>query len=91
MSIFSNALALLKDDIEVDGIPVVQTSIAIYQKNPTPLGRAAAIQSLMANAPVALLTAESQFFTAGINEVNTILAAELTKAQAALAANKPVS
>lgn len=84
-NIFQNTLTLLKDDILVSEIPVVQNAIAIYQKNPTGLGKAAAIQSLIANAPIALLTAESVFLTNGIATVNALLSAELSKAQADLA------
>ena len=83
-NLLQNILATLKDDIEVTEIPVALNAIQIYQKNPNPLGRAAAIQSLIVNAPTALLTAGSAFLTTAAGEVNSLLTAELTKAQAAL-------
>ena len=95
MSALTNALNLFKADFEVDAIPVVQGAIALYKANPTAVGKAAAIASLIGNAPVALLTAESQIVQQGFTLISNLLAgadaSALSAQAAALAALSPAS
>lgn len=86
MSFLSNALALIKGDLEVDGLPVLIGALQILQKNPTILGVDAAEAYLLGNMPAALLTAETSLLQQGIND----LSADFAKLQAAAAAAKPV-
>jgi hypothetical protein len=91
----SNAWNLVKADLEVNEIPVLINALQVYQKNPNQLGKLAAVQSLVANAPVAALTAEAEvaqeMLAVGNADLQNILAnatAEQTAALAKLAAPK---
>lgn len=90
MSLLSAGLAFFKADLAVDEIPVLANSIAIYQKSPNALGKAAAVQNLIANAPVAALEAEAdtvqELLTASTNALQAWLAQEQAAKTAAAAA-----
>lgn len=85
MSFLSNVVALLEGELEVNAIPVVVNALTIYQKNPNALGLIAAEQSILANGPAALLTAESAAVAALNSAIQAKLQAQLTSAQAGLA------
>jgi hypothetical protein len=83
----SNALAFIESDVEVTLIPVVIGALGILQKNPNALGLAAAESYVLANAPAALLSAETTTVNAAIGSLNTKLQALLASAQATIAAD----
>lgn len=83
MSLLSAGLAFFKADLAVDEIPVLANSIAIYQKSPNALGKAAAVQNLIANAPVAALEAEADTVQELLTASTNALQAWLTQEQAA--------
>lgn len=80
----ANALKFLEGDLEVNLIPVLLGAIAIVQKSPTVLGRAAAKAYLLGNAPAALLAAEGTAVTSGLST----LAADLQKMLASAGASQ---
>lgn len=81
----SNALALIKGDISIEGIPVLIGALQAFTK-PNPLGvggqAAAAELYLLGNAPAALVAAETTI----LQQVVTDLSARLTAMQAAATA-----
>jgi hypothetical protein len=88
MSFLSNALALIKGDIAVDGIPVLIGALQQFTK-PNPLGIAGQAEAaelyLIGNAPGALVSAETTL----LQQAVTDLSARLTALQAAATAAKP--
>lgn len=85
MSALSSFIAFVEAELEVDFIPIAIGALAILQKSPNALGAAAAEAYVLANAPAALLAAETGTVTAGINALNTKLQSWLAAAQAASA------
>lgn len=80
----SNALAVIKGDLEVAGLPVLIGALGVLQKSPNALGVAAAEAYLLGNAPAALLAAETTVLSQGIADLNAKLQA-LMAAQTAAA------
>jgi hypothetical protein len=75
MSFLSNAVALIKGDLEADGIPVAIGALSILQKNGINAASIAAAELyLMGNAPAALITAEQQFAQQELAALSTALA-----------------
>jgi hypothetical protein len=85
MSGLSDALNLLKGQLEVDLIPVIVGALGVLQKNPGPVGVAAAEAYLLGNAPAALLTAETGLLQQTINDLEAQLAKLTPAAPAAKA------
>jgi hypothetical protein len=81
MSFLSNALAVIKGDLEASGIPVLIGALQILQKSPNAMGVAAAEAYLLGNAPAALLSAETNLLQQGITDLNAKLQALLAAAQ----------
>jgi hypothetical protein len=82
MSFLSNAMALIKGELEVTGIPIVIGALQILQKSPNAAGVLAAEAYVLGNAPAALLTGEASLLQTAITD----LSAQLAKLQAAGAA-----
>ena len=88
-SFLSNALALIKGDISVDGIPVLIGALQQFLK-PNPLGisgqAGAAELYLIGNAPGALIAAETTLLQQAVSDLSarlTAMQAASTKAPAA--------
>ena len=81
----SNALALIKGDISVEGIPVLIGALQAFTK-PNPLGiggqAAAAELYLIGNAPQALVAAETSLLQQTVNDLSAHLTAMQTAATA---------
>ncbi len=71
-------IQMLKNNLEVDLLPVAIGALQVYQKNPSVEGAAAAEAYALGNAPAALLTAKVSLLQTAIND----LSAELAKLQA---------
>jgi hypothetical protein len=82
MSNLSTFIALLKNNLEVELLPVAIGGLQILQKSPNAAGIVAAEAYVLGNAPAALLAGETQVLQAGITD----LQAQLAKLQAAAAA-----
>jgi hypothetical protein len=82
MSSLSNALTLIKNDLEVDFIPVIIGALQTLQKSPGVGGALAAEAYLLGNAPAALIGAEVQLLQEGIQDLGNKLAS-LTAAKTA--------
>jgi hypothetical protein len=90
-SFLSNALALIKGDIEIDGIPVLIGALQAFQK-PNPLGLAGQAEAaelyLIGNGPAAMVAAEVTIVQQAVTDMSARLAA--LQAAASAAANPPV-
>jgi hypothetical protein len=75
MSSLSNALALIKGDLEVTLLPVVIGALQVLEKSPGEQGILAAEAYLLGNAPAALIAGETTLLQQGISDLNTKLAA----------------
>jgi hypothetical protein len=75
MSGLSNALALIKGDLEVTLLPVVIGALQVLQKSPGEQGILAAEAYLLGNAPAALISGETQLLQQGIADLSAKLAA----------------
>jgi hypothetical protein len=84
----TNALNLIKGDLEIDLLPVVIGALQILQKSPNAMGVASAEAYLLGNAPAALLSLETSLLQTGISDLNARLQA-LMAAAANPAAAKP--
>ena len=82
MSGLSNALALIKGDLEVTLLPVVIGALQVLAKSPGAQGVLAAEAYLLGNAPAALISGETALLQQGITDLNAKLQA-LEAAQAA--------
>jgi hypothetical protein len=90
MSFWTNLANLLKDDIEVAAIPPIIAGLSAYQQQvaagvPSPLAKAALINTVVASAPVALIQAEAAAINQLVGSASAALNAELTKANAGIA------
>ncbi len=88
-SFLSNALALIKGTLEVDGLPLVIGALQVLQKSPNAAGALAAEAYLLGNAPAALLSAETSLLQQGINDLQARLAALTAAAATTVAAAAP--
>jgi hypothetical protein len=90
-SFLTNALALIKGDIDVDGIPVLIGALQQFTK-PNPLGiqgqATAAELYLIGNAPAALITAETTLLQQAVTDLTARLTALQTAATTPPAAVK---
>jgi hypothetical protein len=75
MSFLSNALNLIKGDLEIDGLPLVIGALQVLQKSPNAQGALAAEAYLLGNAPAALISAETQLLQQGISDLSAKLSA----------------
>jgi hypothetical protein len=81
MSNASTFLTMLKNNLEVELIPVLIGSLQVYEKSPNAGGILAAEAYFLGNAPAALLSGETSLLQTGITD----LQAALAKAEAAAA------
>lgn len=83
----TNALALIRGDLEADGIPVLIGALQVLEK-PNPLGivgqAEAAELYLLGNVPAALIEAQTTVLQQAINDLSADLAAIQAKATAAI-------
>jgi hypothetical protein len=90
MSFLSNAMALIKGELEVTGVPIVIGALQILQKSPNAMGVAAAEAYLLGNAPAALLSGEAVLLQTTINDLNAQLAKLQAAGTAAVAGATPI-
>jgi hypothetical protein len=81
-SFLTNALNVIKGDLEVTALPVLIGALGVLEKSPNALGVAAAEAYLLGNLPPALLSAETALMTQVIADLNAKLQA-LMAAQSA--------
>jgi hypothetical protein len=82
----TNALNLIKGELQLDLLPVVIGALQVLQKSPNAMGVAAAEAYLLGNAPAALLSLETSLLQTGISDLSARLQALQTAA-----ANPPVA
>jgi hypothetical protein len=85
-SFLTNALALIKGQLEPALLPMLIAALQILQKSPNAMGVGAAEAYLVGNAPAALLSAETALLQATINDLNSrlqaLMAAQVAPAKA---------
>jgi hypothetical protein len=82
MSNVNNLLDLIKNNLEVELIPIGIGALQILEKDPSALGVGAAEAYILGNAPAALLSGATSLLQQEVTALSTNYSAALAKLQA---------